>query len=84
MQNIVNACPPEILFREKMREAGGCLVKIYQTKADVERTYQPYVPDHDQHQPDQSKKNVKNIVRECAAREAFVCRNNKTQNADEN
>lgn len=60
-----------------MGEARDRLVKIDQPETDIKSSYAAFVSDEQQSRSGQSKKNVKNIVRGCSAREAFVGRNKK-------
>jgi hypothetical protein len=84
MKNIVGAFPFKLFFGKEMREAGDRLVEVDQSEPDVEVSYRFSLDVKDENAPKQAEYDMENIVGRRAACQAFVGRDKKPQNPDEN
>ena len=78
MQNIINFGPAEITLREKICFVRHQLIQIDQTKSYIKSADSKVALEIQNANPDESKNNVKNIVRRSTTRQAFFRRNHKT------
>src|SRR5689334_9455278 len=81
MDHVVNIRPMEILNRREPNRAGQHLVKVDQTKPEIESARQEIVAGHRQQQAEGAKDDVKQIVRRGAAHQAVLFGNHESGDA---